>query len=46
MLGVVTRVLAVVCKTVQIFATIQEDAEQGRIQGRGPGDPAPHTTYF
>ena len=46
MLGVVTRVLAVVCKTVQIFATIQEDAEQGRIQGRGPGDPAPHTTYI
>ena len=44
MLGVVTCVLAVVCKTVQIFATIQEDAEQGRIQGRGPRGtgPTPH----
>ena len=33
MFGVVACVLAVVCKAVQIFATIQEDAEQWRIQG-------------
>ena len=39
MLGVITCVLAVVCKAVQIFATIQEDAERWRIQGSGPGGP-------
>ena len=46
MLGVITCVLAVVCKAVQIFATIQEDAEQWGIQGRPNWGPKDRKKFF